>query len=266
MWILYVFDKVNLIRSTCSMSSDWLTLMHINAFHRVHVMLFYFQVCESNLLLSKLCILNGLLKHRLCKMRNIRAIRGAFVLVEVLYYKGKWRISLFTSVLSPLLSGFTHPDSWMDRSANWYQRQNYTDFRNDSQCYRFGCMCFDDICGFCGFVFLRWPIRMVVFSLRLLLQEPQERAWGWERHFLQRALHFLFRDPIGSQLSAGNGHCASRHPPVQHQDSGPAGEKGSDPDSQEDWSAPRSNRRAAWRHGGKEETGQREADSGAGAG
>ncbi len=114
-------------------------------------------------------------------------------------------------------------------------------------------------------VFLRWPIRMVVFSLRLLLQKPQERARGWKRHFLQRALHFLFRDPIGSQLSAGNGHRASRHPPAQHPDSGPAGEKGSDSDSQEDWSAPRSKRRATWRHGGKEETGQREADSGAGA-
>lgn len=43
MWILYVFDKVNLIRSTCSMPSDWLTLVHINAFHRVHVMLFIFK-------------------------------------------------------------------------------------------------------------------------------------------------------------------------------------------------------------------------------
>ncbi len=108
---------MSLIRSTCSMPSDWLTLVHINAFHRVHVMLFDFQVCEFNWLLS---ILNGLFKHRLCKMRNTRDIRGAFVLVEVLYYKRKWMISLFTSVLSPLLSGFTCPDSWTDHSANWY--------------------------------------------------------------------------------------------------------------------------------------------------
>lgn len=61
MWILYVLDKVNWIRSNCSMSSDLLALVHINVFHRAP-RLFYFQVGEFHFLLIQLCILNGLHK------------------------------------------------------------------------------------------------------------------------------------------------------------------------------------------------------------
>ncbi|KAL0175611.1 hypothetical protein M9458_027941, partial [Cirrhinus mrigala] len=53
---------------------------------------------------------------------------------------------------------------------------------------------------------------MVVFSLRLLLQEPQERARG---------------SPLPVPR-ARNGHRASGHPPGQHPDFGPSSEKGTD--------------------------------------
>lgn len=60
----------------------------------------------------------------------------------------------------------------------------------------------------------RWPIPLVLPSMWLLLQEPQGRRRGRERHLLQRALHLQLWEPVRSQLSPGNSHLRPGQPPV----------------------------------------------------
>ena len=126
------------------------------------------------------------------------------------------------------------------------------------------------VCVCC--VFSRWALEVDVLSLWLLLQEPQKRARGRERHLLQRALHFMFWDPVGGQLPSRYRDLWPCEQALQRPDAGPSHAQRAHPhaaagrDAPQDWHAPRENLRRPWARGRKEESEQGEDDSGAGAG
>lgn len=118
----------------------------------------------------------------------------------------------------------------------------------------------------------RRTFSVVVLSLWLLLQEPQKRARGRERHILQRPLHVLFRDPVRGQFPSRNRDLRAREPALQHPDAGPAGAEragshaAAGGDAPQDWHAPCENLWSAGARGCEKESEQGEDDSRAGAG
>lgn len=125
---------------------------------------------------------------------------------------------------------------------------------------------------FCVGSFSRWALKVVIISLWLLLQEPQKWAWGRERHFLQRALHILFWDAVGSQFPSRNCDLWPRQSTFQHSDAGPSpaqrtsSHAAAGRNAPQDWHDPSENLRGPWARGCEEESQQGEDDSGAGAG
>lgn len=122
----------------------------------------------------------------------------------------------------------------------------------------------------------RWSLTLVLPSMWLLLQEPQGRRRGRERHLLQRALHLQLWEPVRGQLSTGNSHPRPGQPPVTppRQCSNPrqAAEKGPhrhDPavlTAAEEWLAAHAHGELPRHQHLQEKAGEREADGRGGAG
>lgn len=118
-------------------------------------------------------------------------------------------------------------------------------------------------------------VALVLPSVRLLLQEPQGRRRGRERHLVQRALHLQLREPVGGRLPAGDGDLRAGQPPVtpprpnpgQAAEKGPGGHAAALRTAAQEWLAAHAHGELPrHQHDVQEEGGQREADGRGGVG